>query len=383
MHVENRIYTNQGDIPASPQLLALPFKLTPSKTHPFLTLGSYFKAIQGFLLRNNGAALDVPLQQSRHTSFCSDAIDTLVIRSEKHGVLYHIASVEIAGAFEPVKLAVSTALSEEGKACLDREYEILQSLSQSHPLPYLPRIYTRGQTEFQGKGQQAHMVMVLSEWFQGFHEWHTSVQKPREGQKIKLWDPDKNHRYLTGVEAYELFREAAKILTLYYDPDTFRQIYPWHHAAGDFIVRIGLDTLEMRLVTIRKYSSVMEAFTTDPIHPLTAVVYFFLNLTIRMRLDRMDGVGKLVWVEDFAVKATAQGFFDALDIMHRNEKFTLCAVDELVALLQSFGLDEIETLLQSLCRLYEECDQEEYAVIQTHLKAHARSLYAVLRQYRG
>ncbi|MFO7986512.1 MAG: hypothetical protein R6U38_11670 [Desulfatiglandaceae bacterium] len=359
-----------------PSTLALPFKLTLSEAHPYLTLGDYFEAIQTFLLRNNGKSLKVALQHSLHSP-----IDTLLIRSEKHGALYHIASVEIFMASQRIKLAVSTALSETGKACLNREYDIIHSLRRSHPLPYLPAVYVRGRVDWRRKKAREDLVMVLSQWFEDFHEWHTTHGNADGKRRIRIWDHRNNNPYLSREETFQLFRQASKILTLYYDPETFRQIYPWHHAAGDFVVSTRTGIMEMRLATVRKYASIMEAFTADPVNPLIAMVYFFLNLTIRMRLDRLDGVGDTIWSEDFAVEASTQGFFEAVEIMHREKRFTRCGVEELVSLLQSFEPPELERLFQSLCGLYQEGDPEEYAVIQAHLQHHVRSLYPALQKY--
>ena len=45
---------------------------------------------------------------------------------------------------------------------------------------------------------------------------------------------------------------------------------------------------------------------------LDALLVFFLNLTIRMRLDRQDGIGEIVWADDIAIKGTLQGFLEGL-----------------------------------------------------------------------
>lgn len=381
MRVEYRLFTPDGDIPVDPQILALPFKITPFTAHPFLTLGDYFEAIETFLLRHNGRSLESALHQALHTSIRVAPIDTLLIRSEKHGAFYHVASIEMTRPEERIKLAVSTALSPAARACLHREYHLLQSLGRSHPLPYLPAAYALGQVDREKKEGRQSLLMVLTEWFEAFHEWHTTFDSTDGCRKIRIWDGGNHPPYLSQEDAFQLFREAAKILTLYYDPKTYRQIYPWHHAAGDFVVSTRAHAMQVRLATVRKYESVMTAFTPGPVNPLIAMVYFLLNLTIRMRLDRMDGVGDTVWAEDFAVEATLQGFLEALYIMQQERRFTLCGVNELLSLLRSFRLSELETLFESLCGLYADQDPEEYGLIQSRLRPHVKRLHQALQEY--
>jgi hypothetical protein len=52
----------------------------------------------------------------------------------------------------------------------------------------------------------------------------------------------------------------------------------------------------------------------DPELILQTLLIFFLNLSIRMRLDRYDGVGEIVWSDSVAVKSTLDGFFEGLGL---------------------------------------------------------------------
>ena len=112
------------------------------------------------------------------------------------------------------------------------------------------------------------------------------------------------------TEAFRIFEESSKILALYYDGRDFSRIGAWHHAAGDFIVKARDDEgINVRLTTVRKYEPLPE---TENAAPMIALVYFFLDTTVRMRLDRLNGVGETVWADDFAVTATVKGFIEGL-----------------------------------------------------------------------
>lgn len=372
MKIQHLFSSPDGDITLTTEDLTRPFLITPTESHPFLTLGDYFKSIETFIMKE---------WFNKQTDI--DSIREILIRSEKHGALYHPASVEALVEGKQLKMAVSTAVSKKGKEWLAHEYEILTYLNKSYDLPYLPKVYLKGKVECKAGGNKHEtLVMILAEWFDGYHEWHLSIDEKDNSQNLCIWDLENGSRYASEKEAFEIFRQASKILTLYYDTSSFRQIYPWHHAAGDFIVGNLNGGTDVRLTTARKYESIMQVFSEGIANPLIAIIYFFLNLTVRMRLDKLDGVGKTVWAGDFSAGAASTGFFEALMIMEADGKYNLGKIEDLLSLLQSFREEELEGLFQSLLILYQEDDQEDVAVILENLGGHINLLYQTLRDFR-
>ena len=383
MEIKYLFSSPEGDISLRPEDLARPFLITPSKQHPFLTLGDYFNAIRKFILGDQGKRLLYILKESLNREIGLDSIHKILIRSEKHGALYHVASVDIFMYERPIKFAVTTAVSEEARACLTNEYEMLKSLNRSLRLPYLPEVYEKGDVKCQdGCNHHERLTLILSEWFENYHEWHLSIDKNDGKQKICIWDFQNGNRFASKEEASEIFRQASKILTLYYDTKDFNQIYPWHHAAGDFVVKTGDDGIQVKLTTVRKYRPIMNSFSEEAVNPMIAMVYFFLNLTIRMRLDKLDGVGETAWAGDFSVHAATQGFFEAIRIMDGEGIFEPGYVQNLFLLLQSLNEDEIERLLQPLLDLYQEDGPADLPMIQANIKSHISFLCQALRASR-
>jgi hypothetical protein len=373
----------EGDIPLGPKDLARPFLIAPSKSHPFLMLGDYFEAIKKFVLKDEGNCLINILTARAMREGGLDRIKRIRIRSEKHGVLYHVASVEILLDDRPLKFTVSTAVSNEAKSCLLNEYEILKSLHQSLRPSYLPRVYEKGDVICQdGPPPYETLTLMLSEWFEGYHEWHLSTDGADNRQRVFIWDLENGHRYASENEAFEIFRQTSRILTLYYDAHSFKQITPWHHAAGDFVVKTGDDGIHVKLTTVRDYRSIMDYFSEDAVHPTIARIYFFLNLTVRMRLDRMDGVGETVWAEDFSLPAATEGFFEALRILTGKGRLMSGEIREFLSLLQALAEDELERLFKPLLAFYQEDSPAECHVIRTHLRDHVGSLCQTLRRFR-
>jgi hypothetical protein len=224
--------------------------------------------------------------------------------------------------------------------------------------------------------------MVLADWFEDYHEWHLSIDKESGKQRVCIWDLKNGHGFASEEESHEIFRKAAGILTLYYDTRNFSQIYPWHHAAGDFIVKRTNGIIDVKLTTARRYESFMGFFSGENVDPVIALIYFFLNLTVRMRLDRLDGLGDTVWAGNFSVEASTRGFFEALRIMEAEGRYYLGKVDDLLSLLKSFSPEEIEKLLHSLLEMYRKDEPGDFSIIQSNLKGHVNRLYRVVQNFR-
>jgi hypothetical protein len=382
MLIKYLVSAPNGDIPVSTDELSIPFKITPSEIHPFLTLKDYFEAIEKFILRDHGKPLMAVIMDLLNKSFDVEDIQKILIRSEKHGVLYHLASAEIFFGTRSVKLSVSTAVFEKGRAWLTHEFDILKFLGRTFDLPYLPKTYFAGSIERHAGPSKETLTMVLADWFEGYHEWHLSIDKESGKQRICIWDLKKGHGFASEEEGHEIFRKAAGILTLYYDTRNFSQIYPWHHAAGDFIVKRMNGIIDVKLTTARRYESFMGFFSDGNVDPVIALIYFFLNLTVRMRLDRLDGLGDKVWAGNFSVEASTKGFFDALRIMETEGRYYLGKVDDVLSLLKSFSPEEIEKLMHSLLEMYRKDDPGDFSIIRSNLKDHVNRLYQVIQGFR-
>lgn len=381
MIVQYLFSSPEGDISVVPDELAKPFKMAPSIDHPFLTLGDYFKAIEEFLLRHQKQSLVALLEDHLGRRIHLDQLGKLLIRSEKHGALYHFATIEIFIDQQRIKYALNTAVSERGQAWLSHEYLLLGYLGESFNLPYLPRVYLKGEMEHPVSSGKACLSIVLAEWFEDYHEWHHSADEKDNSQKLRIWDQRCGHRFATEEESFEIYKQASKILTLYYDTQSFRQIYPWHHAAGDFVVRIRDAKIDVRLSTARGYDPFMGFVEEEDINPLVALIYFFLNLTIKMRLDKLDGLGEAIWAGDYSVQAALEGFFEALHIMDSEGRYDLGKVEDLLSILKSFTHKEVHALFRPLREAYQEEEPGDLLVIEKNLGDHTEQLFRVIQKF--
>ena len=194
--------------------------------------------------------------------------------------------------------------------------------------------------------------------------------------KLVLWDTDQGNCFLSERQVWQTYSQAAMILTLYYDTETFEQIFPWHHAAGDFVVRAQENSLDVRLVTARQYAPMMEPPEKVSIHE--GLLFFLLNLSVRMRLDRLDGVGEVAWADDECMDATLEGFLGGLRIKEREGMLGGMLVDPFI---QHCACLDQEDLSDRFHALVNACDQAapDIPVIRTHLDSHIAKFHKAVQ----
>jgi hypothetical protein len=368
-----------GDIELSLKDLQQPFRISPTEKHPFLTLHDYFGALQKFILSDDGKHLHAALAKLKLQGRKKRAdISEVLIRSEKHGAFYHIASIEFAGLEKKEKVAITIALAGAAKASLKEEFLLMQQLASMNP-DFLPRLFCREAVTWPTDSGTEEFYMVLGEWLDDFHEWHLSVNPATKKQQIQLWDYNKNYRFLSDAESFELLRQVSYILTCYYDPNSFCQIYPWHHGAGDFVVKAKAGTISVKLITVRQYEPLVHFEQADEPDRLVAAIHFLLNLSLRIRLDRLDGVGEPAWLGDVAVHAAVEGFFSGLDAASKSKSFSTIPIGDLLEILRSFDALEVRDMYESLLEIYADEDQDDLRLIKKKLTDHAAELHETLQ----
>jgi hypothetical protein len=365
-----------GDQPLAPAALAAPFLLAPNRPHPFLTLGDYCRAIAHYLLADDGRHLDIALHEllPGYTGF--QQIRRLNICSEKHGELYHICRATLHDESQrAATLAITTALTDTGRAYLAREFELLDFLQQGDTASLLPRVFSLGHLPWRAGGNTLNISLMVGEWFAGFHEWHIELNTTDGIQKIRLWDSAGRHRYLTETEAFGVIQQAAAILTRCYDPASGRQLWPWHHAAGDFIVSAGETGLLVKLITARSFLPIF-TFADGKVDIVTCLVGFFLLMSLRLRLDREKGVGQIIWLDDFTVRAAVCGFFSGLQGHEAAGRLEAGFISDFLTTLRSFTADDLQQLTQPLLAFFDE--EADLAMVHKQLPSHCRVLQDAL-----
>lgn len=369
-----------GDIPPDDDTLDFPLEGDVSGT----SYREYFNSIENFLAQEDFEPFLLAAGEKLRREILLREVNKIIIRTEKHGLLYHPASIELILQQEKSKFCLNVAISDSGKTWLQEEISVLQRLHGKFHLPFLPRVCFGGNYN--------SMFFLLEDWFEGYHEFHITRDEEEE-KRLKLWEFGNGYKYISPEQSFEMYSQASKILTLYYDFQDFKEIYPWHHAAGDFIVKIEDDKnppsppfekgwmggfsrekIDVRLSTARRYEPLLDY--AQEISPLLALFYFFLNLSVRMRLDRIDGVGEVIWADDPCIKATITGFIEALKIKEDLDGYPGLA-GEFSGLAMSFRKDELTDILKPIIDIYQ--GSADLPVIANNLEGHIDKLCATLQ----
>ncbi|MCX5881396.1 MAG: hypothetical protein NTU74_06240 [Deltaproteobacteria bacterium] len=336
-----------------------------------LTYGDYFEAVRQFLENREFRVVTSAILEAMQQPVTARDISAIDIFLVKHGQFYHPSRVEVLAMGQVFTFVVNVALSFSGKSCIEREFYLLNRLGLTPSDAYLPKAYGYGEVILP-KGQE--VKLFLGEWFDDFHEFHISEVPKDQQYKIRVWHANPASRFLTPGETLELYRQIAMILTGCYDPESFEQVFPWHHAAGDFIVRCSNGSLQIKLITVRQYGALLENPDKDEITLLEAMLFFLVNLSIRTRLDRLDGVGEVVWAGMPAVDGTVRGFMDGLSAKVprwdlRFKKF-----------LAAVSLLELREICEAVADSYHPL-APELPVVRDHLAAHAAEVFASLKAF--
>ncbi len=348
---------------------------------PF-TVGEYFLAAQNFLITDNGEMLCRAVRSLAETD---GRIQSLAISLEKHGAFYHPLKITIATQnCSCLHLVLNGAVKEPGLGLIKTEYQLLSSMALTVVPSFIPRVFGAGEVMLHGR----KVAFFLGEWFAGFCEFHVT-RTPGENQ-VAVWQDDDTQMVIPWHHAVRIYEKTAYVLTAYYDIHTGHAIYPWHHAAGDFVVATEtLQTGDVRLITIRGTAPVVERASdtsASGAHLLSRLLFYFLNLTLRMRVDRLDGTGPMVFLPQIVLDATIKGVLTALN--HRANGFLGAGTEEppvpedicpvFVDFVKGFSQAQLKDIMENLVDAWHP-NPAEAALVRENIYSHCSRIYRVLK----
>jgi hypothetical protein len=292
-----------------------PGTITPEKdSTETATYGFYFTSIFQFCSADGWRRLRSAASQQLDKPVTEKELGHLSIFLEKHGAFYHPARLQLGVKDRIVDLVVNVAAAKQGRQAMSLEVGALARINDQRPFGWFPRVYSH---------VSDNLPMFMGDWLDGFHEFHLTRRIDSDELAMVVWDGADDRRLLSAKQERDVYRNAAMILTACYDPISSCQIFPWHHAAGDFVVRVEGEGASVRMISVRDYAPIAEIETDadDERAILDALVIFFIHLSVRMRLDRLDGVKASVWASDACLAPMIQGFFQGLDLTARISGF--------------------------------------------------------------
>ena len=341
-----------------------------------ITYGVYFEAISAFLCKDDLAGLIRAVKICFQGDIQTADIKAVRIFLMKHGEFYHPAKIEVDSRKAVFPFVVNTAVSQQGRDLMETEFENLRKMGESFPFNDIPRAFDAGEI----KTANGIISLFLGEWFDGFHEFHLSHKAGCAEPGLVVWDDAGGSYFLEKSRIPTVYKEAAALLTSYYDFFSTDHIGRWHHAAGDFILRDDQNSIAVKLITVRQYRPLLPLVNPGLDVLLEALLLFFLNLSIKLRLDRLDGVGDWVMADEHAIIEVIHGFFSGLN---RQVGIGRIPGDLLTAVKGYFGAVGREALME-LClelvdRLYRNSPEKD--LVDAELEAHVCLLHDRLHRY--
>jgi hypothetical protein len=341
-----------------------------------ITYGDYFTAIKHFIERNDYTDLIRAVNDCIGRSVTERDLGTLHVTLEKHGQYYHPARLTVDVQGRLLSFVINVAVTPIGCSFLRQDFENIRLLNHRYPYPYLPQVYAHG-TASAGSNHISDIEMFLGQWLDGFLEFHLSGEPIIGNDQLLVWDPKTGAQRLSDFDRIQVYRKAAQILTTYYNLETFEQIFAWHHAAGDFVLRADGQYIEVRLVTVRNYRPLFEGLGNDIDVMIHALLFFLLNLSVKMRLDRIDGVGEFVWANEDIVAATLNGFLEGLFLQVESERIPRELIGFFVDYMKSLTNGELNERLNAI---FEKTFKQtpEGRMIRRELNRHTESLFKAI-----
>jgi hypothetical protein len=344
-----------------------------------VTFGEYFLAAEDFLSQHF-ETLVADLQRSSCTAAKLDTIKRITIHLVKHGAFYHPARITLSDGNSRAHLVLNVAVSKAGRALLNIEAANLKRLGREATHRRTPEVYAVGEGAVAGKSP---LPMFAAQWFDGFSEFHSGPDPDHPGGCIwRVWDETGDWK-MSRDELRQVMEQAACILTTHYHPVSFEAILDWHLAAGDFIIRRQTNGMDVRLITVRRYAPLLEADDNNPPgldRILDGLMLFFMDISLHLRMDRLDGVGEVVWADDSTPTAIWEGFVLGLDQMAHMRGLPREFVDGVLDYAKAHNEENLLEIGRQVHKRMRKLP-EESALIGHHLHSHVATLAALVQSH--
>ncbi len=306
------------------------------------TIGDYFQAAAAFVSMPD---VLTGLKKTAGLEDFSFDMWNVTLKLQKHGAFYHPIKMVISlpgNTGEEMtgeeSFVLNGAVSHHGRELAQKEGTLLAWLENRLPDPVTPGVVASGEV-IEQKGPAG---FLMARWLEGYYEFHIT---PGENPQVAVWRPGDDTLYLSMTDALPAYENIARILTLAYEWRSGAQVLLWHHAAGDFILAPDLPGLPVKLITVRACGAMIDEDLLAK-GPMPGLLFFFVNLCLRMQLDRFDGVGDPVFLGSGVLYATLRGFLKGL--AQRTGEKGEQIVREVWEFLRNFPAKDLELILDQV-----------------------------------
>jgi hypothetical protein len=139
----------------------------------------------------------------------------------------------------------------------------------------------------------------------------------------------------------------------------------------------------VRLITVRGIDLLTEIpsdISEGEVRQLFCLLFYFLNLTLCMRLDRLDGTGPIVWLPDVVLDATVKGMCQSL--ADRSAQRPRAAVSHglparFLEFIKKLGADQLHDIMSHLLE-ERHFNAVEAQLARKHMASHCQKIVQIL-----
>jgi hypothetical protein len=102
---------------------------------------------------------------------------------------------------------------------------------------------------------------------------------------------------------------------------------------------------------------------------LDGALLFLVNLSLRTRLDRLDGIGDVGWADNRSVQATVDGFWEGMALQHNERRADLPFLSALRRCVRSLTVNSVVPLFQAVVASYG-ASSPDVSIVREHLADH-------------
>jgi len=117
---------------------------------------------------------------------------------------------------------------------------------------------------------------------------------------------------------------------------------------------------------------------------LLGLFFFFLNLSIRMRIDRNRGIEEYIFLDEIVVRATVNGFIHGLkENLKKNQKSTIINpdfFDQFIEFVKGFDLKDLLNAFIMITGSYNK-EAPETSIIEKNLELHAKAVFQSIKKF--
>lgn len=362
-----------GNKIAAGDILDKPLHSQDGENGCLLRFRDYFSMVSKFFQSRKKVLLSLSNETS--VGIGQDDFKHLDIISERTGNFYQIARCVFRGGRDNLEFCAST--SRRRKRLLLQDFSNLCRLYRDHGLTFLPKPYLTGTiARDNGENARCKIGIAVNEWLDGYWEWHLT-----DDSHAEAWIPGQGRIPINRGQLSVLFYNMARNIALSFNPGNCSHIWLWSNCAGDFVLSLPEKVdAPVKLTTVRYYGNPWPLLPASGNRQamLAALLYFFLDVCMVIRIDRISGTGRYLFACQDLLACAVKGFLSGINKILDDRGSEIPGPREFLLFIQEMQPDEFRVVYDHIISVHIDLLRDDAPFMKGHVKQQARELSQVI-----